>query len=206
MTTRIISTAAVLLLPAFLAFFPPHPARAQTETDSIEKRGNEAANALASTLLTTLATKMAEGGMVSAIDFCHESALPLTSEAGAKFEGVKSIRRTALRFRNPANAPDSIDREVLEKFLASWNPARPLQTEVRKTTTPDGSTEIRFYRSVPVMATCLACHGPKDQIAPEVLQAIAARYPLDQATGFSEGELRGAIVVGFGSEKSPASP
>lgn len=206
MQTRIISPAASLLL--LLGFSLPllSPASGQTETDSIQKRGNEAANTLASTLLATLATKMAEGGTVSAIEFCHESALPLTSEAGAKFEGVKSIRRTALRFRNPANAPDPIDREVLEKFLASWDPARPLQTEVHKATAPDGSTEIRFYRSVPVMATCLACHGPKDQIAPEVLQAIAAKYPLDQATGFSEGELRGAIVVGFDPEKSPGSP
>ena len=40
---------------------------------------------------------------------------------------------------------------------------------------------------------CSVCHG-KD-IAPDVQAAIDRHYPADMATGFSTGELRGAIMV-----------
>jgi len=38
-----------------------------------------------------------------------------------------------------------------------------------------------------------ACHG--GETADDVRVAIAARYPQDHATGFSAGDLRGAILV-----------
>ena len=40
---------------------------------------------------------------------------------------------------------------------------------------------------------CLGCHGKS--IAPEVKAKLAELYPEDKATGFSEGDLRGAFVV-----------
>jgi hypothetical protein len=40
---------------------------------------------------------------------------------------------------------------------------------------------------------CLQCHG--EALAPEVTQALAARYPDDRATGFREGQLRGALSI-----------
>ncbi|HCF96715.1 MAG TPA: hypothetical protein DEW46_16805, partial [Verrucomicrobia bacterium] len=42
---------------------------------------------------------------------------------------------------------------------------------------------------------CVACHGPEEQIQPDVLAAIRAHYPNDRATGFQPGDLRGAISV-----------
>jgi len=48
---------------------------------------------------------------------------------------------------------------------------------------------------IKLQATCLMCHGPKKQIAADVLAAISERYPKDQATGFQEGELRGWFWV-----------
>ena len=42
---------------------------------------------------------------------------------------------------------------------------------------------------------CLQCHGPKEDLAPEVLDRLGALYADDRATGFSEGDLRGAFVV-----------
>lgn len=38
---------------------------------------------------------------------------------------------------------------------------------------------------------CVMCHGPSEQILPEVKSALVDRYPQDQATGFEIGELRG---------------
>jgi hypothetical protein len=61
----------------------------------------------------------------------------------------------------------------------------------------DGTKELRYYRPVPVMATCLACHGSGDEIPGNVRKALQRDYPQDQAVEFKEGDLRGAIVVTF---------
>ncbi|MBS0204581.1 MAG: DUF3365 domain-containing protein [Planctomycetes bacterium] len=42
---------------------------------------------------------------------------------------------------------------------------------------------------------CLACHGPKDQIADDVQEQLTRLYPDDQAVGFNEGDLRGWFWV-----------
>ena len=46
-----------------------------------------------------------------------------------------------------------------------------------------------------MQAACLACHGPAEQIAPDVKELLAREYPSDQATGFQEGDLRGWFWV-----------
>jgi len=48
---------------------------------------------------------------------------------------------------------------------------------------------------IKLKATCLICHGPKEQIAADVLAELGKRYPDDQATDFQEGELRGWFWV-----------
>jgi hypothetical protein len=40
---------------------------------------------------------------------------------------------------------------------------------------------------------CLRCHGPA--VAPEVLAAVRRLYPDDEAVGFGEGDIRGAVSV-----------
>lgn len=56
---------------------------------------------------------------------------------------------------------------------------------------------MRYYRPIPLAATCLACHGAPQQIPPPVLAALRKIYPDDQAVNFHEGDLRGAVVVTF---------
>jgi hypothetical protein len=43
--------------------------------------------------------------------------------------------------------------------------------------------------------TCLSCHGPVDTLDPELREALAQRFPDDEATGYQLGELRGAYVA-----------
>ena len=43
---------------------------------------------------------------------------------------------------------------------------------------------------------CLQCHGSKGiDIAPETLKVIEEKYPNDQATGYTENQLRGIWVI-----------
>lgn len=150
--------------------------------------------------MTTLQEKIASEGPEAAIAYCRLEALPLTAQIGKEFPQVKAVRRTALRVRNPANKPDATDRSLLEEWLAAWNPASPPKPVIKEFTAEDGAKELRYYRPVPVMSTCLACHGRDGEIAPNVRAAIERDYPQDQATGFQEGDLRGAIVVTFDAE------
>jgi hypothetical protein len=161
--------------------------------------GDEVAGRLFASLMTVLQEKIATEGPVAAISYCRLEALPLTAQIAEEFPEVQSVRRTALRVRNPANAPDATDRTVLQDWLARWNPAAPSAPVLKEFTKDDGTREVRYYRPVPVMASCLTCHGHGDDIDAAVRAAITSDYPDDQAVGFEEGDLRGAIVVTFGA-------
>jgi hypothetical protein len=165
-----------------------------------EEIGDQVAGRLFTSLMTTLQEKIADQGPEAAIAYCRLEALPLTAQIAKEFPQVKSVHRTALRVRNPDNQPDATDRSVLEAWLTTWNPAEPPKPVIKELTTDHGTKAIRYYRPVAVMATCLACHGSGNEIAPNVRAAIARDYPQDQAVDFHEGDLRGAIVVTFDAE------
>ena len=162
--------------------------------------GDQVAGRLFTSLMTTLQEKIASEGPEAAVAYCRLEALPLTAQTAKEFPQVKSVHRTALRVRNPDNQPDATDRAVLEAWLATWNPAEPPKPVIKELTTDHGTKAVRYYRPVPVMATCLACHGSVKEIAPNVRAAITRDYPQDQAVDFQEGDLRGAIVVTFDAE------
>jgi hypothetical protein len=42
---------------------------------------------------------------------------------------------------------------------------------------------------------CLACHGAPETLAPSITEKLAADYPKDRATGYSVGQIRGAVTV-----------
>ena len=166
------------------------------------EQSRQLANQLGSQLKSELTAAIAAGGPVSAIDVCHtrapQIAARLSEESGAQ------VGRTALRVRNPANAPDATEREVLEQFsaeLAAGKAQGPLEAvfEIDR----GGQVERRYMRAIPTDALCLTCHGKS--LAPEVAAAIARDYPGDQATGFEQGQLRGAFVVTWPPVPMPAA-
>lgn len=156
---------------------------------------------LGSELKTELTAAIAQSGPAGAIDVCRrrapEIAAKLSRESGA------TVSRTALAVRNPANAPDELERAVLEQFaedLASGRVEQPLEAAVE--INRGGWIERRYLRAIPTDGLCLACHG--SHLAPEVQAAIAAAYPDDHATGFEVGNLRGAFSVVWPAVPRPA--
>lgn len=135
-----------------------------------------------------LAGALAAGGPVAAIAVCQQEApgiaARLSTETGAR------VGRTALRVRNPANAPDASAREVLERFAQAVASGTSAPRE-HFAVAPDG--QARYYKAIITQPQCLSCHGPA--LDPTVAKAIARHYPNDRATGFAAGELRGAFVV-----------
>lgn len=162
----------------------------EEQEEEVRTKGEEAATALMQSLGGQLKGALQSGGPVSAIQVCQQAAMPLTEAAGAGREGV-TIRRTTLRPRNPANAPDEIDREVLTGMEAAMD----------KESSPPGavirweSATARYYRPLLVQEVCLNCHGDPESFPSALTDALAQLYPDDEATGYSLGQLRGVIRV-----------
>lgn len=148
---------------------------------------------LADGLQAQLGAAIQSGGLVSAVTACHTIAPAVTDEASST--SALTVRRTALKVRNPANAPDAFERRVLERFQREMRAGSdPASLEHAETVTEGGRAVFRYMKAIPTAATpCLGCHG--SNVQPEVKAEILRLYPNDEATGFSAGDLRGAFSV-----------
>jgi hypothetical protein len=149
--------------------------------DPAMKRATRARDALAQRLMARLTAAIAEGGHASAVEVCHADAMPMTRAVGEEL-GV-TIGRTSERLRNEANEPPRWAAKMLEN-----RPTIPVQTRDE-----DGTLHAIF--PIVLAEPCLKCHGPEDQLAPGVTDALAEHYPNDRATGFRLGDLRGWFWV-----------
>jgi hypothetical protein len=162
------------------------------------ERSRELASQLGQELKGELVKALEQGGPVAAIGVCRDRA-PAIAARLSEASGAR-VSRTALRVRNPANAPDEVQRAVLGQFaeqLAAVPPGAPAAAggppEAVFEIKGPGGIERRYLRAIPTEALCLTCHGPSP--APELAAVIARDYPQDAATGFAQGELRGAFSV-----------
>ncbi len=162
----------------------------------------EAAHASLQLLVTTLSSSVAEavqdGGPHQGVITCQLQALPLTQQStAASPPRVIALKRTSLQVRNPANAPDTAEQAALDHVahLIAAGEDLPSLLVQHLETTPQQDAEIRIYKPLTVGASCLACHGDPGTFAPALTDALALRYPADAATGYSTGDWRGLVRV-----------
>lgn len=146
----------------------------------------------AGALQTELKAAMQSGGPVAAIAVCNARAMPITEQIAAE-QGMQ-LSRVSLKNRNPANAPNEWQAAVLEGFEKQKSAGKDV-ADLAWSETVEGESgrEFRFMKAIPTNAVCLTCHGTS--IPPDVGKTLAVLYPDDLATGFSEGDIRGAFVV-----------
>lgn len=156
-------------------------------------KAREAVKAMGGKLQTELKAAIAAGGPVAAVQVCKTVA-PQIADEQSKAAGLV-IRRTALKVRNQSNAPDALERKVLEEFTAKIaGGADPATLEHIEEVTEGGKPAVRFFKAIPTAKEpCLACHG--SELTGELKNTISKLYPEDQATGFKAGDLRGAFSV-----------
>jgi hypothetical protein len=192
-----ISTTTLATLTLILAAVPAVTAIAASAGEPAipwEERSRALADQLMSELQAELQQAMQQGGPVAAIVVCRtrapEIASRLSQSSGA------AVGRTALRVRNPANAPDELERAVLQGFVSQLervsSPASPPPSARIELHSAQG-IERRYLRAIPMQPLCVTCHG--STLSQEVAAAIARDYPQDAATGFDPGQLRGAVTV-----------
>jgi hypothetical protein len=192
---------AVLLMGALLSPLLAHAADEAMWPEWVGK-SRELSTQLGKELKAELGAAIEKGGPVAAIEVCRSRAPAIAARLSA--ESGSRVGRTALKVRNAGNAPDDLERAVLEQFagdLASGRIEGPLEAafEIKR----EGGIERHYMRAIPTEALCLTCHG--ETLAPELAAAIAREYPNDQATGFKLGELRGAFRVVWPASSTPAA-
>lgn len=156
------------------------------------KESRVAIKQLGSTLKGELQAAMKKGGPNEAIKVCNTVAPAIASDVSEK-NGFE-VARTSLKTRNTDNAPDAWETRVLQSFedrkAAGENPGKMEFSEV---VDMNGRKTFRYMKAIPTGAVCLKCHGT--EIQPGVLKQIKAMYPEDKATGFKEGDIRGAFTI-----------
>jgi hypothetical protein len=167
----------------------------QADTGTAEETGAQARAAVAaysSALKSELSAAMQAGGPLNAIEVCNERAPAIA--AAVSLDSGMDLSRVSLRNRNPGNAPNAWQAAVLEDFEARLATGENIDALTwQEIADSDGRQEFRFMQAIPTASLCLACHG--EVLAPPVAAKLAELYPDDKATGFREGDLRGAFVV-----------
>ena len=179
----------LLIAVALITPFVTTLANAGDDAMLVEAR--KVATTLPPRLLAALQQEISKSGPEGAILVCKDMAPKMAGEISQQ-TGWK-IKRVSLKARNDARAiPDAWEKAALEDFdkrAAAGEPPAQLEKGERV------DNEYRYVKALPVQPLCLGCHGPVDQLTPAVKSALAQHYPNDLATGYSVGQIRGAISV-----------
>lgn len=168
------------------------PALAQDDTMLTDAR--KVAGAVPPKLLDVLNTQIAKDGPASAVTVCNEKA-PQMANAASEQTGWK-IRRVSLKNRNPKAVPDAWEQAALEDFdKRTAAGEKPATLEKYELVESSAGKEYRYMKALPVQQVCMACHGTTEKILPEVAERLHTLYPADKATGYSIGQIRGAITI-----------
>lgn len=177
----------------------PAPKASVDQQEALTQASRALSDRYQTLLLAQLTEAMKAGGPTAAIEVCSSAAPAIAEQLSA--ESGAQVSRTALRVRNPSAAPSAAEYQRLKQMEktpidANGKPVElTWQEQKAEAEGQDYGDQPGFHymRAIPLKAPCATCHG--QTIAPDVQAAIQARYPQDQATGFRDGDLRGAFRV-----------
>ena len=193
MGLRVRALLAAFAIAGVVSALPAIAQKSAIDAAKRTQKARETAITLGERLRSQLAAAIKSGGAVSALGLCQTISPDLVTSANDEF-GFET-GRTAMRLRNPENAPDEWELKVLKLFqdqiAAGSDPARLEFSETL--TTAEGDKLFRYMKPIMTAEMCLACHGT--DVKPEVKAEITRYYPEDKAVGFKLGELRGAFSL-----------
>lgn len=190
---------AFMLMSSLLATSVAVTAQEPVPLPQDQIRAQAAMADLGQRLKSALVARMQAQGPLAAVDFCHVQAPLIAAEVTAE-HGI-AVGRTALRLRNPANAPTAWQEATLTRFLREAEAGAPAGGLLH---VERDEESLRLARGIATEGPCQICHG--SNIAEPIRAAIIARYPEDAATGFSEGDLRGLIWAEVSTPQEAAAP
>lgn len=165
---------------------------AEVNKETLVADSKMAMKALGGQLKKELKAAMKAEGPVAALAVCNEKAPQIAASVSAE-KGLQ-VSRVSLKNRNPDNAANEWQTAVLNDFetrkAAGESADKLFHAEVVE---DHGQKQFRFMKAISTGKVCLTCHG--ETIGTDITAKLNELYPEDKATGFKEGDLRGAFVV-----------
>jgi hypothetical protein len=186
---------APLILSLLLTACATNEAKIETaQADQIE-----ASRAVAKTLVTQLGGKLkaeiSANGPASAVAVCKVIAPQIAADLSRQTGW--EVGRVGTRVRNAeTGTPDAWESKALASFAERMKRGeQPDTMELAEVVTDASGKHLRYAKAIAVQSVCLTCHGSAESIPEGVKARLQVEYPMDKATGYSVGELRGAVVV-----------
>jgi len=142
-------------------------------------------------LKTTVKSIIQNSGPVEAIEYCNLAAIDLTNDISLGNNLI--IKRTALKYRNYKNAPDSWELDVLKRFEKRKTDGEDVKLITESAIIDSDEKIFRYMKVIPTGKPCLTCHGV--DIKSNIISKINELYPDDGARGFKVGDIRGAFSI-----------
>lgn len=165
------------------------------EFEELEEASGETVGELVGTLTNRLQGAMQDGGPPAAIEVCTEDAIDIKHEMSR--ERGAEITRVSDGVRDPLlGIPDEWEQETFEGFKEDADAGTSPEELEQSVVVSQGEDEYyRYMTALPTQQVCTNCHGPADEIDPAVAETLDDNYPHDQAMGYEEGDLRGAVSI-----------
>lgn len=169
---------------------------AYAETDpyiSYTEESRKIAQEFMQKLAGTLKQQIETSGTESAIKVCKEVAPALAAQYSSS---ERLVKRVSLKPRNQSlGTPSGFERDALQSFDEKQRAGETGVMELGTVYEDAGGSWFHYMRAIPTQPQCLQCHGSSAEIKPNVRALLSAEYPADRATGYSVGEIRGAISI-----------
>lgn len=166
--------------------------------------GERTINRLAMTMVREVAGAGTPEGAGKSLDVCHLKALPSTGVVIKDEPRITAVKCTSLRLRNPVNAPDPGEQLALKRIEKDLEKGVVPKVLLQQIDLPTGKSEWRVYKPLGVLPQCAACHGPTENLPPDLQARLKERYPQDKANMFAAGNWRGLIRVTVADPPPPA--
>lgn len=190
---RLITATMILLAGSANAQNLPLP-------DGVDEAAMQSTRNMVSELLSQLGQQltstMSAEGPEAAVSVCKQASPAIAKTLSAK-HGAQ-MTRVGTRVRNPAmGTPNHWQKDALAQFEARLSQGEPpAAMEYWKVVdSGQGKRELHYAKPIMVQPMCVTCHGSASEIPASLAEKIRSEYPQDQATGYSVGKLRGAVVV-----------
>jgi hypothetical protein len=185
---KFVAIAALIGLPLAVS--------ADVVSDQHDAEAKKITGAFFKELKGELVKGMQEGGPVAAIGVCNSRA-PAIAMKHSESTGW-DVGRTSLRLRNPSNAPDAWETQVLREFEQRRATGEDPETLAYSEVVEEGGEEyFRFMKAIVMPPAekmpCLMCHG--ENIDPMTAAKLDELYPQDNARGYKAGQVRGAFTL-----------
>lgn len=146
-------------------------------------------------MVSRMRAELKKGDLEGAFAVCTTVA-EATASRVSREHGWRVVR-VSLRPRNPlVGFADTWEQRVLLDFEARQargeDPAAMEHFEI--VDEPSGRF-LRYLKALPVGPVCMGCHGPEENLKPEISAALKREYPGDAAAGYRPGQIRGGLAV-----------